>query len=160
MWLADRFRLHLYICLGLWLCGFSPVSAPAASLTLEAAVQLAVSHDPETQNARTRISIGRLKKKEAWRKFLPKIDFQSVYGPQLDYFGQPITNQKVHYTSLGLEQPLYTGGVLKNSLKLADSETHLHESEYRWRELMVASEAIKAYYKALTTQATIGLYED
>jgi outer membrane protein TolC len=157
---ARRLKQYfLILCLGAGLCGYPLASAQAASLTLDAAVQLAVNHDPGTQNARTRIDIGRLKKKEARRKFLPKVDLQSVYGPQLDYFGQPITNQNVHYTSLGLEQPLYAGGTLKNSVKLADSETHRHESEYRVRELAVAAEAIKAYYQALTTQATIGQYE-
>jgi outer membrane protein len=134
-------------------------SAQAASLTLESAVQLAVEHDPGAQNSRARIDIGKLRRKEARQKFFPKVDIQNVYGPQLDYFGQPITNQNVHYTSLGLEQPLYTGGTLKNSMKMAESETRRSESEYKVRELTVAAEAVKAYYKALTTQATIGQYE-
>ncbi len=77
----------------------------------------------------------------------------------MDYFGQPITKKDVYDTSMGLEQPLYAGGTLKNSVKMAESETRRSESEYRARELNVAAEAIKAYYQALTAQATIGQYE-
>jgi outer membrane protein len=149
----------MVLCLAAALAGAGWGSAQAASLTLDAAVRLAVQQDPGTQNARARVDIGRLKKKQARQKFLPKADLQSVYGPQLDYFGNPITNQNVHYTSLGIEQPLYTGGVLKNSVKQAQSETQRSEWEYRVRELAVAAEAIKAYYQALTTQATISQYE-
>ncbi|MFZ2087832.1 MAG: TolC family protein [Desulfobaccales bacterium] len=139
-------------------CNF-PAPAQAASLTLDAAVQLAVAHDPPTQNAKSRIDIGKLKRQDARKKFYPKVDVQSVYGPQLDYFGQPITNRNVHYTSLGIEQPLYTGGTLKNSVKLAESETRRFESEYRVRELTAAAEAIKAYYQTLSAQAAISQYE-
>ncbi len=137
----------------------SPAPAPAASLTLDAAVQMAVANDPATQNTRARIDIGKLKRQEARKKFFPKVDLQSVYGPQLDYFGQPITSRNVHYTSLGLEQPLYTGGTLKNSVKMAESETRRSESEYQVRELTVAAEAIKAYYQTLSNQAAIGQFE-
>ncbi len=136
-----------------------PAGVGARTLTLDNCIQLAVDHDPGTQNARARIDIGKLKKREARQKFLPKVDVQTVYGPQLDFFGQPITNKNVYFTSLGLEQPLYAGGTRKNSVKLAESETHRYEWEYQVREMAVAAEAIKAYYQALTTQATIAQYE-
>jgi outer membrane protein TolC len=149
----------IILCFGAGLTCHSPAPAQAASLTLDAAVQLAVAHDPNTQNTQAHIDIGKMKKREARQKFFPKVDVQSVYGPQLDYFGQPITNKNVYYTSMGLEQPLYSGGTLKNSVKMAESETRRFESEYRVRELVVAAEAIKAYYQALTAQDTIGQYE-
>jgi len=118
-----------------------------------------VSHDPEIQNVRARIDIGQLKKKEAWQKFLPKLDVQLITGPQLNYFGQPVVDRNLHYTSAGLEQPLYTGGVLRNSLKMAESETNRSRWEHQVRELTVAAATIKAYYEALTIQAAIGQYE-
>ena len=120
---------------------------------------MAVNHDPATQDTRAHIDIGKQKRQEALQKFLPKLEVQSVYGPQLDYFGQPITNKNVYYTSMGMEQPLYAGGTLKNSVKLAESETRRYESEYRVRELSVAAETFKSYYQALSNQATIDQYE-
>ena len=54
---------------------------------------------------------------------------------------------------------MYAGGTLKNSVKLAESETRRYESEYRVRELSVAAETIKSYYQALSNQATIDQYE-
>ena len=152
-----RYLIILCLGAGLALCPLSSILA--ASLTLDAAVKLAVDHDPETQNAKARIDIGKLKKRQARQKFLPKVDVQTVYGPQLDFFGQPITDQNVYSTSLGLEQPLYSGGTLKNSVKMAESETQRYEWEYRLRELAIAAKAIKTYYQALTTQAAISQYE-
>jgi outer membrane protein len=156
-------RILLRICCGVLLTFTlqlaKPAGVEAGALTLENCIQLAVEHDPGTQNTKARIDIGKLKRREARQKFFPKVDLQSVYGPQLDYFGQPITSKNVHYTSMGLEQPLYTGGTLKNTVKQAESETRRSESEYHARELSVAAEAIKAYYQALTTQAAISQYE-
>jgi outer membrane protein len=154
-----RLRIWCAVMLSCALLLAWPGWGEAGTLTLESCVELAVAHDPATQNTRARIDIGKLKKKEARQKFFPKVDIQNVYGPQLDYFGQPITNKDVHYTSMGLEQPLYTGGTLKNSVRMAESETRRSELEYQVRELAVAAEAIKSYYQALTTQATIGQYE-
>jgi outer membrane protein len=145
--------------LGVMLVGAIPFSVQAASLTLDSAIQLAVQHDPGVQNSRSHIDIGKLKRREARQKYLPKLDLQSVYGPQLDYFGQPITNQNVHYTSMGVEQPLYSGGTIKNSIKMAESETRRSESEYQVRKNAVAAATIEAYYQALSTQAAISQYE-
>ncbi len=50
----------------------------AGTLTLENCIELAVAHDPATQNSRTRIDIGKLKRQEARQKFLPKLDVQAV----------------------------------------------------------------------------------
>lgn len=149
----------IILCLGVGHFCYSLAPAQAASLTLESAVQMAVNHDPATQDTRAHIDIGKQKRQEARQKFLPKLDVQSVYGPQLDYFGQPITNKNVYYTSVGMEQPLYAGGTLKNSVKLAESETRRYESQYRVRELSVSAETIKSYYQALSNQATIDQYE-
>jgi outer membrane protein len=147
------------LCLGMVLAATVPVPARAASLTLEAVLQMVMNHDPAMKDVRSRIDIGRLKAKQARRKFLPKMDVQTVYGPQMDYFGQPINNQNVYFTSMGVEQPLYTGGTLKNSVRQAESETQRFEWEYRVRELALAAAAVKAYYQGLTTQAAIGQYE-
>jgi outer membrane protein len=43
---------------------------------------------------------------------------------------------------------------------MAESETNRFKLEYRVLELRVAAEAIKAYYQALTTQASIDQYQD
>jgi outer membrane protein TolC len=136
-----------------------PTPSSARDLTLVQCIDLAVAHDPETQNAKQKAEIGKLKHAKAVRDFLPKVDLYVTQGPQTDYFGRPVTQNNVFYNGLGLEQPLYRGGVLTNSVKLADSETRRQEFEYRFRKLAVASDAIQAYYQALTAQAVIQQHE-
>ena len=130
-------------------------AAASGDLTLEKCIELAVAHDPETQNARHKVEIGRLKRSKAVQDFLPRLDVYVTYGPQTDYFGRPVTDQNVYYTGVGLEQPLYKGGTLTNGVKLAEAETNRQELEYHFRKLAVASDAIKAYYDALSVQAAI-----
>ena len=51
-----------------------------------------------------------MKRQEARQKFFPKIDVQAVYGPQLDYFGQPITKKNVYEPVLAWSSPCMPGG--------------------------------------------------
>ncbi len=148
--------LVTFLVLGPW--GEKTVYAEARSLTLMECIKLSVDRDPEAQNAKARIDIGKIKKSEAYQKFLPKLDVQTVQSPQLDYFGRPVTDQTLWSTSIGLEQPLYAGGTLWNSVKLADTESHRFDWEYRVRAANAAVEAIQAYYQALTAQQTIQQY--
>jgi outer membrane protein TolC len=142
-----------------FLISFLSTLAVARDLTLQQCVDLAVAHDPETQNAKNKIGIGKLKRSKAIQDFLPRLDVYATYGPQTDYFGRPVTNQNVYYTGVGLEQPLYKGGILTNGLKLAESETRREELVYHFRKLAVEAEAIKAYYQALSSQAVTQQYD-
>lgn len=144
----------------LWVYGLmAPLSAAARDLTLQQCIDLALAHDPETQNAKQKVDIGRLKRSKAVQEFLPRVDVYVTHGPQTDYFGRPVTQNNIFYTGVGLEQPLYRGGTLTNGVKLAESETSRWEQEYLSRQLAVAAESIKAYYEGLTAQATIQQYE-
>ena len=148
------------ILMALWVGSF--VANPAAAardLTLTQCINLALAHDPETQNAKQRVEIGKLKRSKAVQDFLPKLDLYLTSGPQTDYFGRPVTDKYVYYEGVSMEQPLYKGGTLINGVKLAESETRKQEFQYLSRKLAVAAEAIKAYYQALTAQAIIQQYE-
>lgn len=146
--------------MALWVGGLLSNSAVAGrDLTLSQCIELAVAVDPETQDAKQKVEIGRLKRSKAVQEFLPKVDVYLTYGPQTDYFGRPVTQNSVYYSGVGLEQPLYRGGTLTNGVKLAESETSRQEQEYLYRKLAVAAEAIKAYYEALTALVTIQQYE-
>lgn len=144
----------------LWGLGSLPGPAVAGrSLTLTQCIDLALAHDPEAQDYKRRIEIGHLKRSKAVQDFLPRLDLYLTSGPQTDYFGRPVTDKSVFYEGVSIEQPLYKGGVLVNTVKLAESETRRQESEYLSRKLAVAADASKAYYQALTAQAVIQQYE-
>ena len=61
-------------------------------LTLTQCINLALAHDPETQNAKQRVEIGKLKRSKAVQDFLPRLDLYITTGPQTDYFGRPVTD--------------------------------------------------------------------
>ena len=82
-------RLGLVLLLLGFLIFFSSGLAVAMDLTLQQCLDLAVAHDPETQNAKHKVEIGRLKRSKAIQDFLPRIDVYATYGPQTDYFGRP-----------------------------------------------------------------------
>jgi outer membrane protein TolC len=148
----------LLVCLG-GLASLPASTAAARNLTLIQCVNLAVKHDPETQNAKQKVEVAKLKRSRAVQDFYPKVDTYVTYGPQTDYFGRPVTQNSIYYTGVGLEQPLYRGGTLTNGVKLAESETSRQEEEYLYRKLAVAAEAVKVYYETLTAQAKIQQYE-
>lgn len=151
-------RVGLPVWLGLSVLLYGPAVA-ARDLTLVQCIDLAVKHDPETQNAQQKVEIAKLKRSKAVQDFYPKLDTYITQGPQTDYFGKPVTQNSVFYSGVGLEQPLYRGGTLIKGVKLAESETSRQEQEYLYRKLAVAAETIKAYYEALTAQAKIQQYE-
>jgi outer membrane protein TolC len=157
---ARRWHRRIGMILGLVLWGLAPMITEAAArdLTLSQSIDLAVAHDPETQDAKRREDIGKLKRSKAVQDFLPKIDFYLVSGPQTDYFGRPVTDKSVFYEGVGLEQPLYKGGTLTNTVKLAESETRRQHWDYHAKRLAVAADTIKAYYQVLTAQAVIEQY--
>ena len=152
-------RLAGFILALLGVLSVLALPASARDLTLVQCIELAAAHDPETQNAKQKVEIGKLKRSKAVQDFLPKLDLYLTYGPQTDYFGRPVTNNSIYYSGVGLEQSLYRGGTLTNGVKLAESETRRQEHEYLFRKLGVAAQAIKAYYQTLTAQAVIQQYE-
>lgn len=152
-------RLRAIILVTLGVLFFPGWSDAAKDLTLTQCINLALAHDPEAQNAKQRVEIGRLKRSKAVQDFLPRLDLYLTSGPQTDYFGKPVTDKYVYYEGVTMEQPLYKGGTLINGVRLAESETRRQEFQYLARKLAVAAEAIKAYYQALTAQAVIQQYE-
>ncbi|MFZ5447847.1 MAG: TolC family protein [Thermodesulfobacteriota bacterium] len=157
-----RFLLTSWVGLLAWLGLSLLLQAPATAardLTLIQCIDLAVKNDPQTQNARQKVEIAKLKRDKAIQDFYPKLDVYVTRGPQTDYFGQPVTQNNIYYTGVGIEQPLYKGGNLTNGVKLAESETSRQEQEYLFRKLAVAAEAVKAYYEAMTEQAKIQQFE-
>ena len=128
-------------------------------LSLSQAINLAMENDPETKNTKRSIEIGQTKRTQAKLGYLPRIDVGMTNSPQVDYFGQPVINTMLWNSSIGMEQPLYAGGTIKNSLKLADSEIRRQELDFSINRHRVATEATKAYFQSLSTQGTVAQYQ-
>jgi outer membrane protein TolC len=137
-----------------------PYPVPADKLLkLSSAITMAVENDPDVKNSKRSIHIGQTKRSQARLGYLPKLEVGLTNSPQVNYYGQPIINNMLWNTYLGMEQPLYAGGTIKNSVKLAESETRRQESEYIIYRQSVSTEVTKSYYQTLSAQGTVDQYE-
>ncbi|MDH4266550.1 MAG: TolC family protein [Deltaproteobacteria bacterium] len=119
-------------------------------------LELAVKNDPDAVNARDQIEIGRLKTEDASRAlFLPRIDMETSYGPKLDFFGKPVSDQKIYRSQITVEKPIYKGGELVTSYKMTKSETVRAEHDYQTKATKVMAEAAKNYYDLLAAQESL-----
>jgi outer membrane protein TolC len=128
-------------------------------LTLSDVITMAVENDPDVKNSKRSIHIGQTKRSQARQGYLPKLEIGLTNSPQINYYGQPVINNMLWNTYIGMEQPLYAGGTIKNSVKLAESETRRQESEYTIYRQGVSAEVTKFYYQTLSAQGTVDQYE-
>lgn len=137
-----------------------PWPSPGARLlTLQEAIQLAIENDPETKNAKRSVHIAQTKRSQARMRYLPKLDVGLTNSPQVDYFGQPVINKMLWNSFISLDQPLYAGGTIRNSVKLAESEMRRQGFEYTLSRQKISSEATRAYFQTLSTQGAVDQYE-
>jgi len=151
--------LSVIISLSLVFSIFSHQLQAARILTVSEAINLAVENDPETKNAKRSIHIGQTKRSQAKLRYLPKLEFGLVNSPQVNYYGQPVINNMLWNSYVSMEQPLYAGGTIKNSLRQADSEIRRQELEFTIYRQRITIEAIKAYFQALSTQEIVEQYK-
>jgi outer membrane protein TolC len=151
--------LSVIIALELIVFMFSYHLQAARMLTLTDAITMAVENDPETKNAKRSVHIGETKRSQSRLRYLPKLDFGLTNSPQVDYYGQPVIDKLLWNTYIGLDQPLYAGGTIKNSVKLAESEIRRQESEYTIYRQRISTEATKSYFQTLSAQGTVAQYE-
>ena len=155
--ITSALGLTMTLCLAL--CFFCKDSLAARLLTLHDAITMAVDNDPETKNAKRSVHIGQTRRSQARLRYLPRLDFGLINSPQVDYFGQPIVDKLLWNSYVGLDQPLYAGGTIKNSVKLAESEIRRQELEHTLFSQRISSEATKSYFQTLSAQGTVEQYE-
>ena len=151
--------LSLIITLSLVSAIFSHQLQANRMLTLSEAVNLAVKNDPETKNSKRSIHIGQTKRSQARMRFLPKLEFGLINSPQVNYYGQPIINNMLWNSYISMDQPLYAGGTIKNSVRQADSEIHRQELEFTIYRQRITIEATKAYFKTFSSQGMVEQYQ-
>ncbi|MGQ9920678.1 MAG: TolC family protein, partial [Desulfobacca sp.] len=152
----------LGLLLLVWSFAAGPPSRPVCAarlLTLAEAVRLALDHDPETKNAKRSIKIAETRRSQAKRRYLPKVDIGLTNSPQVDYFGQPVINKMLWNSFVAMDQPLYAGGTIRNSVRLAESEIRRQGYEYAIYYQRTTTEATRAYFQTLSSQGAVEQYE-
>lgn len=124
-------------------------------IDLKTCIELAIRNDPDTMNAMDKINIGRLRTKEAQISLIaPKIDLETTYGPMLDFFGRPVS-ENIYKSKVTVEKPLYKGGELITNYRLGKKDTIRAEYDYRQKYMSVTGDTIKAYYELLSAQECV-----
>jgi outer membrane protein len=144
---------------------FPDVSAAGDSdkirtLNLRECIGMAIRNDPDANFAMDQIKVGRLRTKEAKKALLlPRIDLETSYGPKVDFFGRPITDENIYWTRASIEKPLYKGGELMTTYRLGKRETRRAKYDYLQQVMGVQEDTIRDYYRLLSAQENLRYYQ-
>lgn len=147
----------------------SPVFAGAAPLTLDEAVQRALTHNPELRAADRQIQAAQARAQAAQVLFRPQVDLRYMARRSdnpLDAFADKLNTRSVtatdlapaainepgtssvHATQLSIELPLYTGGRLLAQKRAAGDAAEAARLAYEHRRLTTVYNTIQAYRSA------------
>lgn len=124
------------------------------SLTLNKAIELGLARD---QRAVERMEVAKLAVKAAKRNFFPQLKI-GLKDEQIS--GGFFEEEQHKIAELDFIQPLYAGGRLKASLKLAETKLSLARNEYESLRRETISRIKEAYLKLAMTQEEVRLTED
>jgi outer membrane protein TolC len=125
-------------------------------LGLKYCIDLAIDNDPDINDALNQGKIGRISTNEAFKDLiLPKLDFDTLYGPKLDFFGRPVEDDNRYLTRVTFEKPLYKGGELITNYRLGKSETKIAAYDFRQKIMEVTEDTIVRYYELLSSQENV-----
>lgn len=158
-----------------------PVFAAAAPLTLDEAVQRALTHNPELRAAERQTQAAQARAQAAQVLFRPQVDLRymarrsdnpldafadklntrSVTAPDLApaAINEPGTSS-VHVTQLSIELPLYTGGRLIAQKRAAGDAAEAARLSYEHRRLTTVYNTIQAYRSAQAGARGMGIADD
>jgi len=129
-------------------------------LGLRECIVLAINNDPDIINTQDQMGIGRIRTEEAFTSLLmPRFDLETTRGPQLDFFGNP-TSDNIFINRASIEKPIYTGGELITTYRMGQSETLRAQHDYKQKVVEVTGGAIEDYYRLLATQETLRYYQE
>ena len=162
MKISSRFLVGIFFLSLLWVKAIpaSENEEKALILNLKSCIDMAVKNDPEVNNALDKTDIGYLKKKKAKRALLlPKLDFETTYGPKIDYFGRPITSDSIYRSEASIEKTLYKGGELVTGYKLGEKNIKIAKYDHRKKIADVMVETTEKYYNLLSAQEHVKKYK-
>lgn len=159
----------------------SPVFASAAPLTLDEAVQRALTHNPELRAADRQTQAARARAQAAQVLFRPQVDLRYMARRSdnpLDAFADKLNTRSVtaadlapaainepgtssvHVTQLSIELPLYTGGRLLAQKRAAADAAEATRLAYEHRRLTTVYNTIQAYRSAQAGARGMSIADD
>lgn len=146
--------------------------APTMHLTLDKAIELALSENPTIKVAEKEIELKEVSKAEAWQNLLPQvsIDGAIVYNAKVGSMKMSMGGQTVEIkmgkddtntwnAGLQVAIPLYAPGVYK-AMSLTKSDMELAVEKSRGSKLDLINQVTKAYYQLMLAQDSYEVLND
>jgi outer membrane protein len=150
-----------------------PPAVLAAPMTLEDCVDEALAANPDVLDAKEAISKAAGGVTEARSGYLPNLALQGSYNflekTQTVDFPDPLTGRtqefKLDFTRdyvfrLVATQPLYTGGRLANSYRIADRSRGLAEADLSRVRSQITLDVVQAFYGLLLAREAVGVAQE
>jgi outer membrane protein len=151
----------------------APCLAIADSMTLEDCISKALEGNPGILGAKEALSQAASGVKEARAGYLPNLSLSGSYNfmekTQTVGFPDPATgriqNFKLDFTrdydfQVSASQPLYTGGRVAGSYRIAQRSRQMAETDLRRVRSDVALEVVEAFYGLLLAREAVGVAEE
>lgn len=147
-------------------------TAPTMHLTLDKAIELALSENPTMKVAEKEIELKEVSKAEAWQNLLPQvsIDGAIVYNAKVGSMKMSMGGQTMEIkmgkddtntwnAGLQVAIPLYAPGVYK-AMSLTKSDMELAVEKSRGSKLDLINQVTKAYYQLMLAQDSYEVLND
>ena len=160
---------RLFLTIGMFLLGLSTVGAQTVELTLEQALEIALSENPTIKIADQEIEIKRYAKQGTYASLYPQIDasaqYQRVLAKQtmsMDFGGEPQTikvgSDNSFNGGLTASMPIVNAQLWAN-LKVSALDVELAVEQARSSREDMVEQVTQAYYSALLAKESLIVYK-
>lgn len=123
--------------------------------------RMALAHNEELQCADNAVRQAEIDKTTAFAAYLPKIDgtVSGTYLSDMDMMGMELQMRGMYMAGITLTQPLYAGGKIRASNKLAEIGRQCAEEERRLTRMQVVADADNAYWSYIAVLWKVKMLE-
>lgn len=167
MKLSTRFKTMVAM-LAFATLAYAQESAPTMHLTLDKAIELALSENPTMKVADQEIQLKEVAKKEAWQNLLPTVTIDGTISynikvaeikTSMGSFKMGMDDSNTWNGALQVAIPLFAPAVYK-TMNLTKSDLELAVEKSRGSKLDLINQVTKAYYQLMLAQDSYKVLQD
>ena len=157
----NKKNIFIYCCAVL-LSMFGASAQPALRLSQAECRELALSHSEDLQKSDNALRQAELDRKIARAAFLPNIEGSATGAyllPDMDMLGMELRMRGTYMAGVSLTQPVYTGGKIRTSHRLARIGEEVAAEQHRMTRMDVLVEADNAYWTYIAVGRKVRMLE-
>jgi len=160
-----------------YFCFFIFAFSAASALTLSESIEIALAKNPQIVAAQHKVKAATGKLGQARSSIIPHISLEGAFGkiyqesPTIDFSipGMPTMEGLSLYPdeaadstsyAFSLKQPLFTGGKIFRSLRMANAGYHIANEDFRKAQNEVTYNVTSAYYNVLKAEKMVALTKE